>query len=138
MDFDSLFWLGLFDTIVAEVNVVDKQSFLKQTQNLIHVTKEAADRYQIGEEYDFFTTVKPAADRCEQTIKSWLENGLAYIEDHHPKYIYKEQLSAVEENLNEIVLQSYFCKIHKKRFRDLTESVLYTLKSIEEDLKVKG
>ncbi|MDA1475276.1 YppE family protein [Bacillus changyiensis] len=117
---------------------MDKQSFLKQTKNLIYVTKEAADRYQIGDEYDFFKTVKPAADRCEQTIKSWLENGLAYIEDHHPKYIHKEQLSAVEENLKEIVLQSYFCKIHKKRFKDLTESVLYTLRSLEEDLKVKG
>lgn len=31
-------------------------------------------------------------------------------------------------------MQSYFCKIHKKRFKDLTESVLYTLKNVEDDI----
>ncbi|MCY8089578.1 YppE family protein [Bacillus sonorensis] len=119
--------------------MLDTQSLLVQTRELIRLANEAYKRYQKGREegaeHDFFKVVKPAADQCEQAVKSWLSDSLAYVKEYHPKYIYEEQLRSVEENLNEIVMQSYFCKIHKKRIKDLTESVLYTLKNMEDDIQ---
>ncbi|WP_223831544.1 YppE family protein [Bacillus swezeyi] len=121
--------------------MLDIQSFLAKTQELIALTKEAEERYKKGREeggeHDFFNVVKPSVERCEQAVKGWLRESFSYIKEYHPKYMYEEQLNSVEENLNEIVLQSYFCKIHKKRFKDLAESVLYTLKNIEDDI-LKG
>ncbi|MEC0484635.1 YppE family protein [Bacillus glycinifermentans] len=119
--------------------MLDAQSLLEQTRELIRLAKEAHERYKKGKEegaeHDFFKVVKPSADRCEKALQSWLNGSLAYVKEYRPKYIHEEQLRSVEENLNEIVLQSYFCKIHKKRFKDLTESVLYTLKNIEDDIQ---
>ncbi|MDE1392493.1 YppE family protein [Bacillus paralicheniformis] len=117
---------------------LDTQSLLVQTRELIRLVKEAEERYSKGKEegteYDFFEVVKPSVERLEQTVKSWLAESLPYINANRPKYIYEEQLSSVEENANEIFMQSYFCKIHKKRFKDLTESILYTLKNVEDDI----
>ncbi|MEC2367522.1 YppE family protein [Bacillus licheniformis] len=117
---------------------LDTQSLLIQTQDLIRLVKEAEERYRKGKEegteYDFFEVVKPSVERFQQTVKSWLAESLSYIKANRPKYIYEEQLNSVEENANEIFMQSYFCKIHKKRFKDLTESVLYTLNNVEDDI----
>ncbi|QHZ47386.1 YppE family protein [Bacillus sp. NSP9.1] len=118
---------------------MEKQSLLEKTRELIALAKEAEARYQKGREegaeHDFFSVVKPSVERSEQAVKSWLQESLSYIKAYRPKYLYEEQLRAVEENLNEIVLQSYFGKIHKKRFKDLAESVLYTLKHLEDDIE---
>ncbi|MCY8048188.1 YppE family protein [Bacillus haynesii] len=117
---------------------LNTQSLLVQTRELIRLVKEAEERYSKGKEegteYDFFEVVKPSVESFEQTVKSWLAESLPYIKANRPKYIYEEQLNSVEENANEIFMQSYFCKIHKKRFKDLTESVLYTLKNVEDDI----
>ncbi|MCY8811358.1 YppE family protein [Bacillus atrophaeus] len=118
------------------------QAFLEKTKQMIEAAEKGAVRYEDGKEndrsYDFFATIKPAVEQNEELVSQWTENALEFIKIHRPKYIYEEQIHAVKENFLEIMLQSYVHHIHKKRYKDLTESVLYTLQTVKDEIAKEG
>lgn len=97
---------------------------------LIGIRKEKNSNHS----YDFFETIKPAVEENDELAARWAEGALELIKVRRPKYVHKEQIEAVKDNFLELVLQSYVHHIHKKRFKDITESVLYTLHAVKDEI----
>ncbi|MBT2575420.1 YppE family protein [Bacillus sp. ISL-51] len=118
------------------------QSLLKLTEQMIEAAIEADRRYQDGKEYDrsydFFETIKPDVEKKDKLCALWIEKALPFIQTSRPKYVHQEQILAVKENFSELMLQSYVHHIHKKRYKDLTESVLYTLRICKDEVEKEG
>ncbi|AVM08301.1 YppE family protein [Bacillus velezensis] len=118
------------------------QSLLELTEQMIEAVLEAEKRYQDGKEsgraYDFFEIIKPDVGKRDRLCALWTEAALAFIQENRPKYVHHAQIQAVTENFGELMLQSYVHHIHKKRYRDLTESVLYTLRILRDEIEKEG
>ncbi|MFE9942688.1 YppE family protein [Bacillus velezensis] len=118
------------------------QSLLELTEQMIEAVLEAEKRYQDGKEsgrsYDFFEIIKPDVEKRDRLCALWTEAALAFIRENRPKYVHHAQIKAVTENFGELMLQSYVHHIHKKRYRDLTESVLYTLRILRDEIEKEG
>ncbi|AOU01403.1 YppE family protein [Bacillus velezensis] len=118
------------------------QSLLELTEQMIEAVLEAEKRYQDGKEsgrsYDFFETIKPDVEKRDRLCALWTGAALAFIQENRPKYVHHAQIQAVTENFGELMLQSYVHHIHKKRYRDLTESVLYTLRILRDEIEKEG
>ncbi|ASB65826.1 MULTISPECIES: YppE family protein [Bacillus] len=118
------------------------QSLLELTEQMIKAVLEAEKRYQDGKEsgrsYDFFETIKPDVEKRDRLCALWTKAALAFIQENRPKYVHHAQIQAVTENFGELMLQSYVHHIHKKRYRDLTESVLYTLRILRDEIEKEG
>ncbi|AUS14257.1 DUF1798 domain-containing protein [Bacillus subtilis] len=114
------------------------QTLLEMTEKMIEVAEKGADRYQEGKSsnhsYDFFEAIKPAVEENDELAARWAEGALELIKARRPKYVHKEQIETAKDNFLELVLQSYVHHIHKKRFKDITESVLYTLHAVKDEI----
>lgn len=114
------------------------QTLLEMTEQMIEAAENGADRYQEGKEsdlsYDFFETIKPAVEENDDLADRWAKGALELIKARRPKYVHKGQIETAKDNFQELILQSYVHHIHKKRFKDITESVLYTLHAVKDEI----
>ncbi|ARV43747.1 hypothetical protein BCV50_01475 [Bacillus subtilis] len=117
---------------------MQSQTLLEMTEQMIEAAEKGADRYQEGKDsdlsYDFFETIKPAVEENDVLAARWAQGALELIKARHPKYVHREQIETAKDNFQELVLQSYVHHIHKKRFKDITESVLYTLHAVKDEI----
>ncbi|MGF7532855.1 YppE family protein [Bacillus mexicanus] len=118
---------------------MQSQTLLEMTKQMIEAAEKGADRYQEGKDndhsYDFFDTIKPAVEENDELANSWAQGAFEWIKASRPKYVHKEQIETVKDHFLELVLQSYVHHIHKKRFKDITESVLYTLHAVKDEIE---
>lgn len=118
--------------------MLQPQTLLKVTEQMIEAAETGAARYQEGKEndhsYDFFETIKPAVEENDALAAHWAEGALEFIKSHRPKYVHAEQIETAKDNFLELILQSYVHHIHKKRFKDITESVIYTLQTVRDEI----
>lgn len=118
--------------------MLQPQTLLKVTEQMIEAAETGAARYQEGKEnnhsYDFFETIKPAVEENDALAAHWAEGALEFIKARRPKYVHAEQIETAKDNFLELILQSYVHHIHKKRFKDITESVIYTLKTVKDEI----
>ncbi|MCY7950419.1 YppE family protein [Bacillus inaquosorum] len=117
---------------------MQSQTLLEMTKQMIEAAEKGADRYQEGKDsdlsYDFFETIKPAVEENDVLAARWAQGTLELIKARRPKYVHREQIETAKDNFQELVLQSYVHHIHKKRFKDITESVLYTLHAVKDEI----
>ncbi|MBM7661296.1 hypothetical protein JOC85_002068 [Bacillus mesophilus] len=85
---------------------------------------------QKGEPEDFFTIVKPFADKVKDEIELWEPLVLKWINQEKPKYFYKQQVENLKENITTVSVQAFFPKTGAKRFKELVRSNQYNLDSI--------
>ncbi|MBL3646769.1 YppE family protein [Bacillus vallismortis] len=120
---------------------MQSQTLLEMTEQMIETAENGADRYQEGKDknlsYDFFETIKPAVEENDDLAARWAQGALELVKARRPKYVHREQIETVKDNFLELVLQSYVHHIHKKRFKDITESVLYTLHAVKDEIARK-
>ncbi|AWM17383.1 YppE family protein [Bacillus inaquosorum] len=117
---------------------MQSQTLLEMTEQMIEAAEKGADRYQEGKDsdlsYDFFETIKPAVEENDVLAARWAQGALELIKARRPKYVHREQIETAKDNFQELVLQSYVHHIHKKRFKDIAESVLYTLHAVKDEI----
>ncbi|MEG7381111.1 YppE family protein [Bacillus subtilis] len=120
---------------------MQSQTLLEMTEQMIEAAENGAYRYQEGKDknlsYDFFETIKPAVEENDDLAARWAQGALELVKARRPKYVHREQIETVKDNFLELVLQSYVHHIHKKRFKDITESVLYTLHAVKDEIARK-
>lgn len=118
--------------------MLQPQTLLKVTEQMIEAAETGAARYLEGKEnnhsYDFFETIKPAVEENDALAAHWAEGALEFIKARRPKYVHAEQIETAKDNFLELILQSYVHHIHKKRFKDITESVIYTLQTVKDEI----
>ncbi|TYR79948.1 DUF1798 family protein [Priestia megaterium] len=93
---------------------------------------ERLDTIQKDEKYEvnFFEEVKPYVDCFFQELDQWEQIAADWIKQKKPKYIHRNQVETVKENLQNVVLQSFYKDTKEKRFKKMYHSNKYVLESI--------
>jgi hypothetical protein len=115
------------------------ESLLKDTILLQRYNQELQGIYEevseIGEPADFFTTVKPYADKVKDVLDQWQESVLTWIQVEKPKYFHRQQVDNIIENISTVSVQAFFPDTKGKRFKHLIKSNEYTLDSIRQHIE---
>ncbi len=84
---------------------------------------------------DFFSVVKPFADKVRDVVVQWEENALLWVKKDKPKYFHKNQIDNIVENITTVSIQAFFPDTKEKRFKQLIRSNQYNLETIIQHLK---
>jgi two-component SAPR family response regulator len=110
------------------------EELVRLTQLLQKYNEELGSIFEVvkqkGEPEDFFTIVKPFADKVREEIEQWEPLVLKWINQEKPKYFYKQQVENLKENITTVSVQAFFPKTGAKRFKELVRSNQYNLDSI--------
>jgi gas vesicle protein len=114
-------------------------ALLKDTILLQRYNQELQDIYEkvseLGESADFFTIVKPYADKVKDVLDRWKESVLTWIQVEKPKYFHRQQVDNIIENISTVTVQAFFPDTKAKRFKHLIKSNQYTLDSIRKHIE---
>ncbi len=123
--------------IHCHLEVKEQMADLIQTlTSYLHKENEKALRrleqrlQEEGYEPDFFGEVKPYVDEFYPKKDEWQELCKQWIKEEKPKYIAPNQIDSTEENLNNVVLQSFYKDTKVKRFKQMYQANKYVLESI--------
>lgn len=87
---------------------------------------------------DFFTVVKPHADKWHSYLVDWREQSRLWIEENRPKHMRIQQIDAAIEAFNQYVVQSFYKETGKKRFAQSIQSTCYTLQTFIHAIEQEG
>ncbi|RJS59505.1 DUF1798 family protein [Bacillus sp. PK3_68] len=109
------------------------------TEQLVDTVTRANDRYHLAREQqekgDFYTEVKPFADKARSQVEEWEREISAYLKTRKFKHIHYPQVKAVVENIELISVQAFFPETSYKRFRNYVESTLFVLQQLLKELE---
>lgn len=108
---------------------------LKESQSCLarHLKMREMDRTP-----DFFTEVKPHADKWHTFLIDWREQARLWIEEYRPKHMRIQQIDAAIEAFNQYVVQSFYKETGKKRFAQSIQSTCYTLQTFIHAIEQEG
>ena len=78
----------------------------------------------------FYEQVKPTFELLKVKADGWEQLASEWIKKNKPKYIHQSQIDSARENLEQVVLQSFYKDINNQRFHNLHHSVEYLLNTI--------
>lgn len=84
---------------------------------------------------NFFEEVRPHTLAFDQRIAEWKELATDYIQEHHPKYVHLSQIESAEEQMKQFIVQSFYKETSKKRFYQSIHAAIYTLETIQTEVK---
>jgi hypothetical protein len=84
----------------------------------------------------FYNEVKPAFEMVMNQATKWKPLAEAWVKEHKPKYIHLSQIESTIDNIEQIVLQSFYKDVNNQRFHNLHNSVEYIIDSILAEIKV--
>ncbi len=85
--------------------------------------------------YDFYTEVKPLGDEVFQLTGEWKEKVFLWVQKNRPRNIHPPQIENVVEQINELVVQSFYYQTSYKRFKSTHQSALFTVDLVLSHLK---
>ncbi|WP_216774170.1 YppE family protein [Metabacillus halosaccharovorans] len=85
----------------------------------------------------FYEQVKPTFELVKHTANAWEQHALDWIKMEKPKYIHQTQIESAMENIEQVVLQSFYKDVNKQRFHNLHHSVEYVLNTIMDEIEKK-
>jgi hypothetical protein len=86
-------------------------------------------------EADFYTEVKPFADRVHERVKEWEPAARDWVIANKPKYLYPIQIKTASENMGYLGVYVFQKNMKDKRITEMVKSVLYVLKQMKDQLK---
>jgi len=114
----------------------------KLTNELLQNVEDAVKRYENMRELDldpdFFTEVKPYADKCQERLQSWKQLAENYVAQYTPKYFHPMQIINIFDAMEQLIVQSFYKKTSKKRFMDSARSIQYSLGKLKRYLEEDG
>ncbi|MBH0168362.1 YppE family protein [Fictibacillus sp. 18YEL24] len=85
-------------------------------------------------EADFFTEVKPFADRIHYRVKDWEPLARDWVIANKPKYLYPIQIKTAAENIGYLGVYVFQKKMKDKRITEMVKSVLYVLNQLKNQM----
>ncbi|TGB04566.1 DUF1798 family protein [Halobacillus salinus] len=82
---------------------------------------------------ELFERVKEETKPMFDLNNSWLENAEVFVKNRHTS-VHPNQVKSTHENIEMIILHSYYLDVHRKRFKELYQSVHYVLDMILDDI----
>ncbi|WP_343782660.1 DUF1798 family protein [Alkalibacillus silvisoli] len=114
------------------------QEFMQLTTDLRNnVLEDCLRRYEHGRKfdrknYDDFNYIKHETLPQFEKIEKWEEDANTVV---HMIALFPNQIKNTKDNLEIMILHSYFHDVRKKRFMELYQSVMYNLDLILNDEK---
>ncbi|MBM7552505.1 DUF1798 family protein [Thalassobacillus pellis] len=106
-----------------------------QTMELKRLSDHLAERYAAGEgpvdrkDHDFFQMVKKETMPLFEKNDKWLDTASAFVKDREVK-VHPNQVQSTHENIELLILHSFYLDVKKKRYNELHHSVHYVLDMI--------
>lgn len=117
-------------------------SLEEKCRELLSVCGECLERHtmmrELDREPDFFTEVKPYADKYHTMLDEWAEESYAWIKIAKPSYVHPVQIDALTDSMKQFIVQSFYKKTGLKRFVLSIRSAEYTLKTYLDALEKEG
>ncbi|HLU23723.1 MAG TPA: YppE family protein [Bacillaceae bacterium] len=102
------------------------------TSELYQLNEQANEIFikskKTGEKGDFYTQVKPFADKIKEICDVWEPAATNWIMIHKPKNLYPMQIKNTAENIQMVSIRAFFPDTSLKRFNDHIQSNQYILK----------
>ena len=89
-------------------------------------------------EADFYTEVKPFADRIHSRVREWEPAAREWVIANKPKYLYPIQIKTAAENIGYLGVYVFQKNMKDKRITEMVKSVLYVLNQMKEQLSSDG
>ncbi|MDG5787548.1 YppE family protein [Evansella sp. AB-P1] len=113
---------------------IDQSRLRHLTESLLVKNKESLKQFEITsvkkEKVDFEMEIKPFADEVKYLTDEWFPLAIAFVENTGPKYLHKNQLEDIEENIQIEAVTCFQVDTKKKRFIERNKSIAYTLTNL--------
>ena len=119
-------------------------NLIKSSLHLLKFLTECKHRFESFQkkpdktEAYFYEQVKPTFELIKEKANDWEQLALEWIKKEKPKYIHPSQIESAMENIEQVVLQSFYKDINKQRFHNLEHSVEYLINTIVDEIEKKG
>ncbi|OEH92992.1 DUF1798 family protein [Bacillus solimangrovi] len=88
----------------------------------------------IDKEPDFYHDVKPFVDTLRVDADKWRDLALDWVKHERPLYIHSINIEDTHENLIHTSLQTFYHDVKEKRYKEMTESIMYTIGMVTSQL----
>ncbi|WP_226579239.1 YppE family protein [Halobacillus litoralis] len=84
--------------------------------------------------HEFFSQVKNETAPMFELNNAWMEEAEAFVKNRKAR-VHPNQVKSTHENMEMIILHSYYLDVPRKRFKELYQSSHYVLDMILSDLE---
>ncbi|WP_307335463.1 DUF1798 family protein [Metabacillus malikii] len=85
----------------------------------------------------FYHNVKPAFEHIMEIVSLWEPMARKWVLVNKPKNIHTSQIDSTVENIEHIVLQSFYKDTNKQRFQNMYHSVEFVITAIFTGVELK-
>ncbi|WP_082234026.1 DUF1798 family protein [Halobacillus massiliensis] len=118
------------------MNVIELTHELKQLIDERHEKYMTTEGPVDKKDHDFFNRVKLETQSMFELTEKWRKAAEVYVKDRNVR-VHPNQVSSTHENVEMLILHSYYLDVEKKRFKELHQSSHYVLDMILDDTNVK-
>ncbi|RWZ60303.1 DUF1798 family protein [Halobacillus fulvus] len=86
---------------------------------------------------DFFQKVKSETSDMFELNNKWRDEAEIFVKDRETS-VHPNQVKSTHENIEMIILHSYYLDIHRKRFKELYQSAHYVMDMVLSDIEKKA
>lgn len=94
---------------------------------------ETSEKPQNKRDRDFFQFVKQETTPLYEKIHLWEELASAFVKRREAK-VHPQQVASTTENMELLLLNSYYIDAKRNRYMDLYQSVLYVFDALLDDV----
>ncbi|MFD2045831.1 DUF1798 family protein [Ornithinibacillus salinisoli] len=106
---------------------------LKQHLNTLKDVYEKNQPPESRKDKDFFNMVKERTTPIYELLGQWEEESLAIIKDKKIN-VHPHQITSTRENMELLLMHSYYVDVKRKRYMELHNSVLYIFDQLLREL----
>ncbi|WP_284140109.1 MULTISPECIES: DUF1798 family protein [unclassified Virgibacillus] len=112
-----------------------------QTTELLKHIDQLKDNYEHNDppqnqkDKDFFHYVKEATLPVYNLIDDWESNALTFLKTKQSN-VHPQQIMSTRDNLELLLMHSYYIDVRRKRYMELYQSICYVLDNLVQDIEV--
>lgn len=114
------------------------ENMMMYTTLLLEEIEQCHDRFLTGErperERDFFLFVKEETNPVFDTLDNWINESSKLVEQRKIKVLHQQQIDATKENMESLILHSYYKDTRKRRFMEIYKSCYYIFAQVQKEL----
>lgn len=111
----------------------------KFTNELVNILIECEKRFLSREKPKksraFFEAIRHELDEAFKKIDIWEKNALDVI-DSYKLRVHPQQIQSTKENMEQIILHSYYVDLRKRRFMEMVKSCHFVFDQLMNQIKI--
>lgn len=90
------------------------------------------DKPENRHDRDFFSYVKRETDPLFDKLDHWYDLSINFIKQTKEGKVYPAQIEKTKENIELLILHSYYIDVPKKRYKELKHSIEYVFQQLKQ------